>query len=210
MAVSGNPLYAGVSGKMGSRVVKQYKGKTVITGVPDMSGRKLSAKQKEANVRMKLAIMNAKAIIKDPRSKQRACEMLGVPPNKVFRALVKRDLLTAQPWITTESEQEKQDKRTLTALKTLITADIPDAELKLFGNRAKVAWDAQGDWDILILTTNDYPNAVKWELQEKLFAVTINQGTRVNILLAQKAKWYTEQEYELLRKKVEENMLVIS
>jgi predicted nucleotidyltransferase len=209
MAVSGNPLYTGVSGKMGSRVVKQYKDKTVITGVPDMSGRKLSAKQKEVNKRMKLAIMNAKAITADPRSKQRACEMLGVTPNKVFRALVKRELTTDEFWITTESEQEKKDKRTLANLKTIIATDIPDAELKLFGNRAKVAYDAQGDWDILILTTNDYPNTVKWELQEKLFAVTMAQGTRVNILLVQKVKWYTD-EYEVLRKKVEENMLAIS
>lgn len=50
-----------------------------------MSGRKLSQKQKDANEKMQMAIIGAKAIIADPRLKQRACEMLKIPPNKVFR-----------------------------------------------------------------------------------------------------------------------------
>lgn len=55
----------------------------------------------------------------------------------------------------------------------------------------------------------DYPKAVKWELQEKLFAVTIQQGARVNILLAQKAKWHTDQEYEIIRKRIEGELVVV-
>jgi hypothetical protein len=66
-----------------------------------------------------------------------------------------------------------------------------------------VPYDEQSDWDILILTTKDYPKTHKWKLQEKLFEVTIQQGTRVNILLAQKAKWQTDKEYEILRKRIE-------
>ena len=49
MIVTGNPLLTGVSGKLKNIVVKQYKDKTVVTAVPDMSGRKLSQKQKDAN-----------------------------------------------------------------------------------------------------------------------------------------------------------------
>ena len=79
----------------------------------------------------------------------------------------------------------------------------------IFGNRAMGAYDAQSDWDMLILTTNDYPKTLKWELQEKLFDATIQQGTRVNILLAQKAKWHTEPEYEIIRKRIEENLLPV-
>jgi DNA polymerase sigma len=211
MIVTGNPLLSGVSGKLGNIVVKQYEGKTVVTAVPDMSRRKLSQKQKDANERMQIAIKAAKAITAKPRQKERACEMLQVPPNKVFRAIVKKILLTDEyEPILKETEQEKLDKETVATLKTMITTDIPDAELFLFGNRAKGAYDAQSDWDILILTTSDYPTTRKWELQEKLFEVTIQQGTRVNILLAQKAKWHTEPEYEILRKRIEENLLPVT
>jgi hypothetical protein len=54
MIVTGNPLLSGASGKIKNLVVKQYKDKTVITTVPDRSGRKLSQKQKEGNERMQM------------------------------------------------------------------------------------------------------------------------------------------------------------
>jgi len=210
MIVTGNPLLTGVSGKLKNLVVKQYKDKTVVTAVPDMSRRKLTQKQKDATDKMKMAIICAKAITSKPRQKQRACEILQVPPNKVFRAIVKKFLLSdGEESIFKETEQEILDKKTLTTLKTIITTDIPDAELFLFGNRANGAYDAQSDWDLLILTTNDYPKTRKWKLQEKLFDVTIQQGTRVNILLAQKDKWHMEKEYEILRKRIEKDLLPV-
>lgn len=207
MMVTGNLLLTGASGKIQNLVVKQYKDKTVITAVPDMSHRKLSQKQKEGNKRMLMAIRMAKGVTADPRLKQRACEMLQVPPNKVFRAIVKQYLLTdGDGGIFEETEQEKLDKQTLTTLKTIITTEVPGAELMLFGERARGAYDAKSDWDILILTTTDHPQALKWELQEKLFHITIQQGTRANILLVPKANWYTAPEYEMLRKRIEEEL----
>jgi predicted nucleotidyltransferase len=208
MIVTGNPLLTGVSGKMKNIVVKQYEGKTVISAVPDMSGRKLNEKQKEANERMQMAINCAQGVVADPRLKARACELLQVPPNKVFRAIVKKYLLTdGYGSIFEETPQEKQDKETLSALKAIIHKDAPDAEIFLFGNRAKGAQDAQSDWDLLVLTPNDHAASLKWELQEKLFNVTIQLGTRVNLLLAQKAKWFTAPEFEVLRKRIESGLL---
>lgn len=210
MIVTGNPLLEGVSGKMKNLVVKQYGDKTVLSAVPDMSRRKLTEKQKEANVKMKMAIICAKAITTNPREKQRACELLQVTPNKVFRAVVKQFMLNdGYGGVFVQTEQEVLDKNTLATFQTIITSTTPDAEVMLYGNRAKGAYDAQSDWDILILTTNDYPNTLKWELQEKLFAVTIQQGTRVNLLLAQKSKWYTEKEYEPFRKRIEAELLPV-
>jgi predicted nucleotidyltransferase len=211
MIVTGNPLFTGVSGKMKNIIVKQYEDKTVMTAVPDMSGRKLSQKQQDANEKMQMAIMCAKAFTANPRLKQRACELLKVPPNKVFRAIVKQFLLSdGYGSIFEETEQEILDKKTLSTLKTIITTEIPDAELALFGNRAKGTYDTQSDWDMLILTTKDYPKTLKWKLQEKLFDVTLQQGTRVNILLAQKAKWHTEPEYEVIRKRIEKELLPVT
>src|SRR5215216_3860639 len=114
MAITNNPLLIGASGKMGNIVMKQFEGKTVLSRVPDMSGRELSQKQKDVNRRMQMAILSAKALTATPMQKQRACEMLQVSPNKVFRDIVKQFLLTdGYGSIFEESEQEKQDKRTL-------------------------------------------------------------------------------------------------
>jgi predicted nucleotidyltransferase len=204
MIVKDNPLLMGVSGKLKNIVVKQYQDKTVITSVPDMSRRKLSAKQKEANQRMQFAILSAKKITSDPRLKQRAIEMLNVPANKVFRAIVKQFLLTdGRGLIFEETIQEKNDKQTLAKFKKLVITEIPDAEIMLFGDRAKGTYNAQTDWDLLILTKNEYPGNVKWKLQDELFNITLQQGTRVNILLVQKSKWKEDAEYELMRKRIE-------
>jgi predicted nucleotidyltransferase len=210
MIVTGNPLLTGVSGKMKNIVVKQYKDKTVISAVPDMSGRKLSEKQKEVNERMQAAIYCARHITANHILKQRACELLQVTPNKVFRAIVKQYLLTdGHGGIFEETKQELLDKETLATIKTIITTALPDAELMLFGNRAKGPYTTQSDWDILILTTNNHPKTLKWKLQDKLFNITIQQGTRVNILLAQKAQWYTEPEFEIIRKRIEGELVKV-
>ncbi|OQP44760.1 hypothetical protein A4H97_10385 [Niastella yeongjuensis] len=211
MIVKGNPLLEGVSGKMKNLVVKQYQGQTLLTAVPDMSKRKLTEKQLEANEKMRMAIICAKGITEDPRQKQRACELLQVTPNKVFRAIVKHFMLNnGFGGIFEQTNQEIADRKTLATLQTIITSITPDAGIMLYGNRAKGAYNPQSDWDMLILTNNDYSNTLKWELQEKLFAVTLQQGTRVNILLAQKAKWYTEKEYEPFRKRIEAELLPVN
>ena len=210
MISKGNPLLTGASGKLGNIIVKQYGNQTVITAVPDMSRRKLSQKQKDANEQMHMAIVVAKSLTANPQYKQRACEMLQVEPNKVFRAVVKQWLLTdGEHPLFQETEQETQDKKTLATLRSIITTEIADAEIMLFGSRVKSAPNAQTDWDILILTSDDKPNTFKWELQEKLFKVTMQQGARVNILLVQKTKWYTSQEFEVIRKKIENELLPV-
>jgi predicted nucleotidyltransferase len=210
MISKGNPLLTGASGKLGNIIVKQYGNQTVITAVPNMSRRKLTQKQKDANEQMQMAIVAAQSLTGTAQLKQRSCEMLQVEPNKVFRAIVKQFLLTdGEHPIFRDTDQETEDKKTLATLKSIITTEIADAEIMLFGNRVKGAYTAQTDWDILILANNEPPKTLKWELQEKLFNVTMQQGARVNILFAQKNKWYTEKEFEVIRKKIEDELLLV-
>lgn len=90
MAISSqNPLLFGFSGRIGDVVIKRYKDKTVISAVPDMTGRKLSAKQKAANQLMRKANLYARKVMADPKLKAEACRQLEVTPNKLYRALVK-------------------------------------------------------------------------------------------------------------------------
>ncbi len=69
MIVTGNPLLKRVSGKLKNLVVNSTKGKAVITSIPDISQRKLSQKQKEANEQMQMAIIAAKGVMANPTAK---------------------------------------------------------------------------------------------------------------------------------------------
>lgn len=207
MKVTNNLLLTGVSGKLSNLVVKQYQDKTIVTTRPDMSRRKLTPKQKEVNERMSLAIFAAKAYTASPHLKQRACDTLKVPPNKVFRAIVSHYMLTNGEGPLFEMPvQEKLDSITLAELKKIITKEIPDAAVQLYGTRARGLYDGQSDWDLLILTTRDYSPTIKWKLQEKLCQLTMQKGTRVNILLVPSTTWNTAPEYKVLRKRLEQEL----
>lgn len=209
--ISQNPLLSQASGKLGIIVIKRYGDKTVVTAMPNMSRRKLSSKQKEANERMRLAIFTAKHITRDPVQKQRAGELLQVQLNKVFRAIVKEYMLTdGEGPVFGETVIEKQDKETLTALKTTIVKDIPDAQVMLFGGKAKDFGKPQMHWDLLVLTKDDHPPLEKWQLQEKLLAITIPLGTQVNMLMVQKDKWQEGDEYKEVRKRIDEELVLVT
>jgi hypothetical protein len=210
MIVKGNPLLVGASGKLGSMVVKQYKDRIVVTALPDMLHRRLSEKQKAANLKMKGAIETARIFTKNPRLKQKSCELLQVAPNKVFRALVKQYLLNGiSAEVFQESGGETEDKKTLTDITTAITKQLPDARIMLFGNRATGVAAVQHDWDLLILTSEDHPSTEKWKLQQMLFELTVQQGACVNIVLAQKDKWERGEEYQNLRKRIEGELVPV-
>ncbi|MBX2992061.1 MAG: hypothetical protein KF749_12965 [Bacteroidetes bacterium] len=61
-----SPLLDALSGKLGNVVVKSFKGKPYIARRPDMSRRKLSAKQRAQNGRFHGATQYAKAALKVP------------------------------------------------------------------------------------------------------------------------------------------------
>ncbi|MBO9661146.1 MAG: hypothetical protein J7527_20145 [Chitinophagaceae bacterium] len=136
--ISNNPLLSKASGRLGNIVVKQYGDKTVISAFPTTSRRKRTAKQKESNLRMKMAILCAQKVTRNPSSKQRACELLNVPANKVFRAIVKEYLLTdGDSSLFRQTDQESQDALTLKELKATIAMDAPGSQVMLFGEKVK-------------------------------------------------------------------------
>src|ERR1043165_3646892 len=94
MARTKNPLFRQVSGSLGGQIVyKQYHDMTVISKVPDFSKRKLSEKQKDWNMRMKIATAYAKYVCKSEEKKARVRIKLDLPSHKpVFQALVKAHL----------------------------------------------------------------------------------------------------------------------
>ena len=94
MAITNNPLFQNVSGRIGNMLVyKRYYGKTVISKMPDMSKRVLSEKQIESNERMRLANIYAKFVYRTEEGKVKARIRLKLPAHKsLFHALVKEHL----------------------------------------------------------------------------------------------------------------------
>ena len=90
MAISENFLFKRMSGHIGKQIVfKKYGDKIVVSKYPDMSRRKLTQKQKDANELMREANAAAKQIVKDPALKSEAQVRLNVTSNKLYRALIR-------------------------------------------------------------------------------------------------------------------------
>lgn len=56
-----------ISGRLGEFVVRQYKGKTIVSMRPDRSGTRLSKKQKKHQERFKRAVRFAKRVMANER-----------------------------------------------------------------------------------------------------------------------------------------------
>jgi hypothetical protein len=94
--VKNSPFVQNASGSIGKEIVfKRYYDKTVISKMPDMSGRVLSEKQIESNERLRMSNLYAKFIYKTEEGKLVARIRLKLPPHKsLFHALVKEYLNT--------------------------------------------------------------------------------------------------------------------
>ena len=79
-----------LSGHLGKQIVfKQYGEKTVVSIYPDMSHRKLSAKQRQVNAIMEEANYEAKRILADDALRHEAQVRLNVTRNKLYTALIR-------------------------------------------------------------------------------------------------------------------------
>ena len=98
MAISQNILLQKLSGHLGKQIVfKQYGDKTVVSKYPDMSKRKLSAKQLRVNAIMQEANSEAKRILADEELRNAAQVQLNVTRNKLYTALIKEYFNTMMP-----------------------------------------------------------------------------------------------------------------
>jgi len=91
MAISNNPLLAGVSGSLGGLLtVKQYRGKTVLCQKIGEREKKASAKQEENQRLFRAANAYAKEVYDDPVKREEARLRLKAPHgNPLYRAILK-------------------------------------------------------------------------------------------------------------------------
>ena len=90
MARSNNILHKSLSGHLGKQIVfKQYGDITIVSKYPDMSKRKLTAKQKKVNETMAEANYEARRILANERLRKAAQVRLNVTRNRLYTALIK-------------------------------------------------------------------------------------------------------------------------
>jgi predicted nucleotidyltransferase len=85
---------------------------------------------------------------------------------------------------------------------------IPGAKVLLFGSRAYGEPTEESDWDILVLTKDKHPKTTKWLIQDKLFPISLEFSTFINLLLVQEEEWETSARYYSLRKNIGDNLII--
>ena len=94
MAISKNPLLKGLKGTINKEiVVRDFFGKTILSGYPDMSNVKRSSKQKRQTDRMRKANIEVDSILKDEQKRNEAQVRLNVQRNRLRPALLSEVLL---------------------------------------------------------------------------------------------------------------------
>jgi hypothetical protein len=97
MAITNNLIMEGATGAIDKQIVLRRVGnKTIISAYPDMSNRKLSAKQKQMNQLMKEANDAAKQIIANDEQRNAAQVRLNVARNRLYTALIKEYFQTVR------------------------------------------------------------------------------------------------------------------
>lgn len=81
------------------------------------------------------------------------------------------------------------DRAYLRQVKETVVEILPDAELILFGSRARGQAHAESDWDILILTDQpvDYP--LEDSIREALMPIEIESGNVLPVMLETRSWW---------------------
>jgi uncharacterized protein len=90
----------------------------------------------------------------------------------------------------------------LSSIKLQIQAVVPGAKVLLFGSRAYGAPTEESDWDILVLTKDKHPKTTRSLIQDKLFPISVEFSTFINLLLVQEDEWETNAGYYPLRKNI--------
>ena len=94
-------------------------------------------------------------------------------------------------------------------VKELVQATDPEAEVILFGSRARGEAREDSDWDILILTPEAANLKVEQAFRHKLFALELEYGQAISTFVYSKADWYGKHRGTPFYHNVEEEGILI-
>jgi len=96
----------------------------------------------------------------------------------------------------------------LSEINAAVQAIVPGAKVMLFGSRASGSATDESDWDILVLTKDKYSRTTRRIIQDKLFPLSIQYASFINLLLVDEQRWKTGGEYYSLRKNIGDNLIL--
>jgi len=86
---------------------------------------------------------------------------------------------------------------------------IPDAEVLLYGSRARGDWKEESDWDILILTNQDVNRNLKEAVWEAVYPISVEIASFISPLIVKKDAWESHPGYYTLRKTITNELKMI-
>ena len=75
------------------------------------------------------------------------------------------------------------DEQFLQAVKKQVCEVDPQAEVWLFGSRARGDAREDSDWDFLVFTNNDLSGGRRWQFSDRLFDIQLESGRMISTLV---------------------------
>ena len=74
-------------------------------------------------------------------------------------------------------------------LKKEIRKIDPEAEIYLFGSRARGDFRGDSDWDVLILTGREVDRKLEEDIRNRIFDIEIDEEEPISTMIYSKKKW---------------------
>jgi predicted nucleotidyltransferase len=97
----------------------------------------------------------------------------------------------------------------LSSIKSQILKAAPGAKIMLFGSRAYGTPTEESDWDILILTTQPVNTALKRNIHDTLFPISLRIAAFINTVIVEENEWHKNPSYYSLYQSVAGRMVAL-
>lgn len=97
----------------------------------------------------------------------------------------------------------------LSAIKSLVAEEIPDAKVYLFGSRATGKVHEESDWDVLILTSGKADRSLKHKIHDKLFPLSGEICSFIDFIIVNEKDWEENPSYYSLSLSIENEVVAI-
>jgi predicted nucleotidyltransferase len=102
----------------------------------------------------------------------------------------------------------KTPETILSNIKAAVQSIIPAAEVFLFGSRAYGVPTDESDWDILILTRQPVTPALKKDIHNAIFPISVQFGAFINTILVEESDWLNNPSYYCLHQTTQRKMVL--